>query len=133
MFVSGKWMVVGALTGLLLVANAHAQSGDGGFVCDTTKHHVVIDHATDGGLRYRVWNKPRPESGKPDVEVRNGTREIAGTDPCVSTNWTFNRRNTEYWVSDSAACTDEKPPRGAYGMIVVTINKQFASRYWCVK
>jgi len=133
MFVSRKFIAFSAVTRLLFMTNARAGSVDSGFVCDTTKHHVVIDHATDGGLRYRVWNKPRQASEKPDVEVHNGTREIAGTDPCVSTNWTFNRGNTEYWVSDSAACTDEKPPRGAYGMIVVTINKQFASRYWCVK
>lgn len=112
---------------------AHAQVTRDGFVCDTDKHHVVIDHVAGGALRYRVWNKPRSTDRKPDVEVRGGTEETGGTDPCVSTDWSFRRGNIVYEVSDSAACTDGKPPRGAYGMVSVTIDKEFASRYWCVK
>ncbi|MGY4730461.1 hypothetical protein [Burkholderia pyrrocinia] len=112
---------------------AQAQPTRDGFICNTDKHHVVIDHVADGALRYRVWNKPHSVDQTPDVEVRGGTEETGGTDPCVSTDWSFKRGNIVYWVSDSAACTDGKPPRGAYGMVSVTINKAFASRYWCVK
>ncbi|WP_287728442.1 hypothetical protein [Burkholderia sp.] len=117
----------------LAAAVAHAQPTSDGFICDTDKHHVVIDHIADGVLRYRAWNKPRPVEQKPDVEVRGGMESTGGTDPCVSTDWSFKRGNIVYWVSDSAACTDGKPPRGAYGMVSVTINKAFAARYWCVK
>ncbi|WP_321856513.1 hypothetical protein [Burkholderia cenocepacia] len=117
----------------LAAVTAHAQPTRDGFVCDTDKHHVVIDHMADRALRYRAWNKPYSVDRKPDVEVRGGTETTGGTDPCVSTDWSFKRGNIVYDVSDSAACTDGKPPRGAYGTVMVTINKEFAARYWCVK
>lgn len=128
-----SFLFVAAACASLSVAVAHAQPTRDGFICDTDKHHVVIDHVADGALRYRVWNKPRPADQKPDVEVHGGTEDTGGTDPCVNTTWSFKRGNIVYWVSDSAACTDGKPPRGAYGMVSVTINKEFAARYWCVK
>ncbi|SDF86818.1 hypothetical protein [Paraburkholderia phenazinium] len=125
--------VFGAIAYALGATAVHAQLANVAFVCDTDKHHVVIDHAADVTLSYQAWNKPHTVNQKPDIELHAGTEETIGTDPCVSTNWTFKRGNVEYWVSDSATCTDGKPPRGAYGNIVVEINKQFVSRYWCVK
>jgi hypothetical protein len=118
----------------LAVATAQAQPALADrFVCDTNRHHVVIDQDVDGSPRYRAWNKPHPLNQKPDVEIRRGTEETAGTDPCVNTTWTFKRGTVEYSVSDSAACTDGKPPPAASGFIVVEIDSQFADRYWCVK
>lgn len=128
-----RFIALAGIACALLATTAHAQAAHGGFICDTDKHHIVIDHAANGTLDYRAWNKPHPVDRKPDVEVHGGTEETAGTDPCVSTDWTFKRGNIEYMVSDSVACTEGKPPRNAYGMVVVSINKEFASRYWCVR
>ncbi|KGB91927.1 MULTISPECIES: hypothetical protein [Burkholderia] len=109
-----SFLFVAVACASLAAAAAHARPTRDGFVCDTDKHHIVIDRVADrGALRYRAWNKPHPVDGKPDVEVLGGTETTGGTDPCVSTDWSFKRGNIEYSVSDSAACTDGKPPRGA--------------------
>lgn len=125
--------LAGTTCALLATAATHAQSTQDGFICDTDKHHIVIDRAANGTLNYRAWNKPRSVDRKPDVEVHGGTEETVGTDPCVNTDWTFRRGNVEYFVSDNARCSEGKPPRNASGMVVVSINKAFASRYWCLR
>ncbi|ONZ33169.1 hypothetical protein [Burkholderia cenocepacia] len=93
----------------------------------------MIGHVADRALRPHAWNEPHSAGQKPDVEVRGGMEATGGTVTCVSTDWSLKRGNIVDGVSDSAASAAGRPPRGAYGMVSVTINKEFAARYRCVR
>jgi len=101
------------------------------FVCNLNKHRIVID-TTSGTVRYRAWNKPRPLSDTPDLEIPTGKQGFEGTGPCAYPVWTFSRGGTEYSVRGLGGCSgDSNQPEGARGMLEVTAAGRSLARSWC--
>jgi hypothetical protein len=46
------------------------------FVCNADKHRIIVDMSSDGGVRYRSWNKPRSLADKADIVVAGGSADI---------------------------------------------------------
>lgn len=99
------------------------------FVCDARRHRVVIDAAGER-LRYRAWNRPRPLTEVPDLELVDGVASSAGTTPCTATDWTFRNGETTYRVAE-LACTDAGDGDAATGELMVETDGQPPVRWWC--
>lgn len=89
------------------------------FVCETPRHHIVIDGLDRTGYRYRAWSKPKTASARPDVELRNGSDDLQGTGSCMATQYTFHSGNVTYLISDNVGCTADYPPANAIGRVDV--------------
>jgi hypothetical protein len=101
------------------------------FVCNADKHRIVID-APGGTLRHRPWNRPRPLSETPDLEIAAGKQRFEGTGPCTYEVWTFSRGATEYSVGGLSACSpDSGQPPDARGTLEVTAAGKTLAHSWC--
>lgn len=117
------------------VDDPHLLKGDKyetAFVCDTPKHHILVDTRDDLHYRYRAWLKPHPESVKPDMEIDTGTSDAEGHDECAYTEWTFTKGDTTYRVSE-LGCTEEQPPAGSVGQLDILIHDGLKQTLWCAK
>ncbi len=102
--------------------------------CATTRHEIVIDRDTSSRLvRYRAWNRPKPQSEPPDMEVQPGEIIAGGTGTCRSTRYRFERGDTVYNVDNSVACLEERPPENAVGQLQVLIRGEVKASYWCLQ
>jgi hypothetical protein len=109
---------------------AVSQTSQIDFVCDAAKHRVVIDSVGRDKPRYRAWNKPRPTSGAPDLEIKDGNLQVEGTYPCTRSIWTFRKGRASFEV-DSLGCTDGTPPKGALGELTVSAGAKATQHWWC--
>lgn len=101
------------------------------YVCETKTHRIVIDSLTGGILRYRSWDRPRPVTEAPDLEVARGTGTFEGSDLCVVPIYTFKSGTTVYRVEGGMGCTDDSTPKDATGQLEVTVNGQAPVDSWC--
>ena len=101
--------------------------------CKTSKHLVIVDETGSPGVfRYRSWNRPKPMTDKPDMEVASGSKGVEGTGPCRYTEFRFTKGNVAFVVNDDLACTGEEPPPiGSTGRLLVFIDDDLKSDYWC--
>lgn len=102
------------------------------FQCNTRKHQIVIDGdpATEQ-FRYRAWNRPKPLSSAPDLELRAGEEVVEGTGVCRYRYYRFTSGNVAYQVADSLGCTETWPPQDAVGRLTVLIGGEVRSSQWC--
>ena len=121
-----KFVMPVALLALLVSSAGFAD----GLTCRTQKRTVVVDLNADGQPRYRVWNQPHRQSGKPDLQIVGGVRDFEGTGPCTHAVWSFHKGKTEYTVS-GLGCTEETPPAGATGQLAVLVDGQLKQSWWC--
>ena len=99
------------------------------FVCDAGRHRVVIDSAGER-LRYRAWNRPRPLTEAPDLELVGGVAASGGTTPCTATDWTFRNGESTYRVEE-LACAEAGAGDAATGELTVETAGEPPMRWWC--
>jgi hypothetical protein len=101
------------------------------FVCQTQTHRIAIDIAApEGALRYRSWNKPRPVTGPPDLQITKGDQKFEGTDLCAIPIYRFKSGTAEYTVEGGLGC-DPDGPKNATGRLDVTLAGKPATDSWC--
>ena len=101
------------------------------FVCQTETHRIAIDIVTaDGALRFRSWNKPRPVTGPPDLQILKGDVKFEGTNLCAVPVYTFNNGTAEYTVEGGLGC-DPDGPKDATGRLEVTQAGRSVIETWC--
>jgi hypothetical protein len=135
---SGATEQVGPAPGVVAARQADPPSqppGDAQVMrCATTRHEIVIDRDASSGLvRYRAWNRPKPQSERPDMEVQPGQIIASGTGACRSTTYRFERGDTVYEVDDSVGCLEQRPPENAVGQLQVLIRGEVKASYWCLR
>lgn len=99
------------------------------FLCQTKAHRIIINTMTDGTLRYRSWNKPRPLTDEPDLELVKGEGSFEGTQVCAIPIYTFKNGKTVYKVYGGTGCTEA--PKDATGNINLTIGDNEPQILWC--
>jgi|GEM_PF-3499257 len=96
------------------------------FTCETPTHRIAIDELADGKVRYRSWDKPKPLTGTPDIEVANGKQDFEGHGVCAYATYTFAKGNVVYEVEGASACGESNAKDN--GSLSVTVNgKQVTS------
>jgi hypothetical protein len=98
------------------------------FVCNADKHRIIVDMSSDGGVRYRSWNKPRSLADKADIVVAGGSADIEGTSVCAHSLWTFKKGKTTFLVSEPGC---GEMPEGASGEIEVLVDEERRMQSWC--
>ena len=103
------------------------------FICQTQKHRIVVETVAGGILRYRSWNKPRPVTGTPDLEIAKGQGSFEGTNVCAVPVYTFKNATAMYKVEGGLGCYGDSdgPPKGATGRLEVTLDGKPALDSWC--
>lgn len=101
------------------------------YVCETKTHRIVVDSLAGGILRYRSWNRPRPVTEAPDLEVARGNETFEGTDLCAVPIYTFKSGATVYRVAGGLGCTDDSTPKDATGQLEVIVSGQSSVDSWC--
>jgi len=105
------------------------------YVCQTQTHRIAIDTLADGTLRYRSWNKPRPVTGEPDLDLKPGTQSFEGTNVCAFPVYTFKSGKTEITIDGGLGCgPDSGPdasPKDATGHLRITIADKTVTDVWC--
>jgi len=103
------------------------------YICQTQSHRIVIDTTGDAAPRYRSWNKPKPITEVPDLEIAKGEQTFEGSDVCAVPVWTFKRGTAVYTVEGSLGCyeSNHPPPEGATGDLDVTVAGKQVSTVWC--
>jgi hypothetical protein len=99
------------------------------FVCNADKHRVIVDEE-GGNLRYRAWNKPRPLTEKPDIEISRGKKSFEGSGPCAYAFWKFDGGTARFTVEGLGAC-DPETPSDAVGRLQVSISGKPDVSWWC--
>ncbi len=109
-----------------------AVPGNVEFACETKQHRVIVDIGAQGAPRYRAWNKPRPLTEEPSMEVTQGKRTFEGTGPCAHPVWTFTRGSTTFIVEGMDCSSDsDPPPDGANGRLEVLAGDRPEATWWC--
>jgi hypothetical protein len=103
------------------------------FICQTQAHRIVVDTLAGGTLRYRAWDKPRPVTETPDLEISTGEGTFEGHSVCAYPVYTFKNGSTVYQIEGALGCWGDNepgPPKGATGRLEVTIEGKAADQ-WC--
>jgi hypothetical protein len=100
------------------------------FICQTETHRIVIDAVAGGAPRYRVWNKPRPVTEPPDLEIAKGEGTFEGTNFCAVPIYTFKSSTTVYRVEGGTGC-DNEASKDATGRLEVSMVGKPPSESWC--
>jgi len=101
------------------------------FVCDAEEHRVVVDLNFEGTPRYRAWNKPRPLTEPPDLEIEAGTKDHHGTGPCRHPGWTFRVGEAEYALYGHGCSSESDPaPERSRGWLEVKAGPK-TQHWWC--
>ena len=102
------------------------------YTCETRTHRIVIDESADGNdVRFRSWNKPRPVTAAPDVDLSKGEKTYEGTGVCAYPLYTFKTQNVVYEVQSEMGCTEGSEPKKATGHLSVTIGDKQVTDDWC--
>ena len=104
------------------------------YICQTQTHRIVIDTVEGGALRYRAWNKPRPVTEAPDLEIAKGEGTFEGTNVCAYPAFTFKNGAAAYRVDGGLGCWGDNepgPPKGATGRLEVSVADKPPSESWC--
>jgi hypothetical protein len=103
------------------------------YVCQTQTHRIVIDSAVGGALRYRSWNRPRPVTEAPDLEIAKGVSSFEGTDLCTVPIYTFRNGTATYTIDGGLGCAGDSdgPPKGSTGRLEVSVAGNAAIGSWC--
>lgn len=101
------------------------------YSCETKTNRIVVDEASNGDVRYRSWNKPKPLTASPDVDVAHGKMTFQGTGVCAYPSYTFTVGNVIYEVQGGLGCTDGSEPAKATGHLSVTIGGKQVTDVWC--
>jgi hypothetical protein len=129
------YLVSGIVASSAIGAPALTNDETVAFVCNTTRHAIVISKLTKPmTFRYRAWKLPKATSDKPDVDiVQSGTGDYEGTGPCGHREYEFRSGNVVYSVADAVNCVEGDPPDRAIGQLSVSVNGEVTSQYWCLK
>jgi hypothetical protein len=103
------------------------------YVCQTLSHRIVVDTMVGGGLRYRSWNKPRPTTGTPDLQMSEGKATFEGTNVCAVPIYTFHNSTAIYRVEGGLGCyaDSDHVPKDASGRLEVTAAGKTLTEQWC--
>lgn len=104
------------------------------YICQTHTHRIVVETAAGDVLSFRSWNKPKPLSDSPDLEIAKGDGTTEGTYPCVRSIYTFKNGNVTYRVGAGLGCWGDNepgPPKDVTGSLEVTIGDKPATDTWC--
>jgi hypothetical protein len=103
------------------------------YVCQTQTHRIVVDTLAGGTMRYRSWNKPRPVTETPDLEIAKGDSTFEGTQVCAVPIYTFKNDAATYRVEGGLGCFEDSdgPPKEATGRLEVTVTGKPATDSWC--
>lgn len=103
------------------------------YVCVTQTHRIVVDTLAGGVLRYRSWNRPRPVTEVPDLEIARGDGTFEGTDLCAVPIYTFKSSAAVYRVEGGLGCTGDSdgPPKDATGRLEVSVSGHATVDSWC--
>jgi hypothetical protein len=101
------------------------------YACETKTHRIAVDGLNGGDYRYRSWNKPKPLSGAPDVELAHGKLELEGTGVCAYPVYTFTSKDVVYEVQGAMGCTDGSEPKKATGHLSVSIGGKQVTDTYC--
>ena len=94
------------------------------YICQTQTHRIVIDTVAGGALRYRAWNKPRPVTEAPDLEIAKGEGTFEGTNVCAYPVYAFKNSSALYRVDGGLGCWSDNEPgplKGATGRLEVSV------------
>ena len=83
------------------------------FACNAEKHRVIVDHSSNGNLRYRSWNNPRSALEKPDLEISGGKEQFEGTGTCAHKLWQFSSGSADFTAAEIGACDPDTPTHWA--------------------
>jgi hypothetical protein len=86
-----------------------------GFVCQTSKHRILIEERSDGSARCRVWKRPKSLLEAPDIEL-DGAARIEGTGECRARFWSFQSGKMKLEVSEPG-CGPGDEPEGLVGAL----------------
>jgi hypothetical protein len=104
------------------------------YICQTQTHRIVVDTVKGGDLRYRAWNKPRPLTEAPDLEISTGDGTFEGSNVCAVPIYTFKKGAAVYRVEGGLGCFGDNepgPPKDATGQLIVTVKDKPAVEAWC--
>jgi hypothetical protein len=103
------------------------------FACDPDDRRVIVDVVGTGKPRYRVWNKPRSLTEKPDMQILEGKEDSEGSGPCRYTSWTFTSATTNLVIRELGECYEDshQPPSDAKGALDVSAAGQPDASSWC--
>lgn len=101
------------------------------YTCQTDTHRITIEELASGAYRYRSWNKPKPLTDSPDVDISTGKQSFGGTGICAVPVYTFTNGNIIYEVDAAIGCTDGKEPKEATGRLSVSKNDKQITDTWC--
>lgn len=113
-------------------AKLPSRKGRVDFVCNTGKHHIVVDEPEADKPRYRSWDTPHTVADKPDMQIDVGLYDYQGTGLCGHDVWEFKKGDIEFDVSGLGCYEDSsEPPSGAKGELLILIKGDIKQRDWC--
>jgi hypothetical protein len=104
------------------------------YICQTPTHRIVVDTVPGGVLRYRAWNRPRPVTEAPDLEIAKGEGTFEGTNVCAVPVYTFKNATAAYRVEGALGCGGDNepgPPKDATGHLEVSVTGKPPVDSWC--
>lgn len=112
--------------------------GANDFTCRTKLHTVIVKQVAENQYTYQSWSSKKSLDSAPDLSLKGGTYDIAGTGACASRSWTFHAGNYQYTVSRDLACGPEAPPANAIGDLSVILNDprkgaDLKGHWYCMK
>jgi hypothetical protein len=101
------------------------------FVGRTSKYRLIVDHAADQRSRLRLWTDGQSLLAKATWEIRDGTKVVEGTCPCVHAIWTFKMEGSKFVVNELGCYPDSnQPPSGATGQLEIEGMKDSEGWWW---
>jgi hypothetical protein len=121
------------IASLLFSINVNAQKI--AFSCNTEKHTILIFQIDSDSYQYRSWNKPKPMSDKPDMDLKSKNIDSVGS---CQRYYKFKTGKVEFEVTNQWSCLGkgETPPeaaKGAIGDLYVRSSGEVKSHYYCYK
>lgn len=104
------------------------------YVCQTLTHRIVVDSTANGIPRYRSWNKPKPLTDLPDLEIVKGEATFEGTNVCAVQIYTFKSGTATYRVEGGLGCWGDNepgPPKDSTGRLEITVAGKPATDTFC--
>jgi len=105
------------------------------FSCNAEKHMVLISQADPNTYLYRSWNKPKPITDKPDMELKSSNMESVGS---CQRYYKFKSGKFEFEVTNQWSCQGpgEIPPtaaKDAIGDLYVKSGGELKAHYYCYR
>ena len=106
------------------------QSADDAFRCLTEQHVILVDRIDDATFRYQSFGVETGPVGKPQLELRNGKREVKTSRDCSLMSYAFVNVDTTYRL-DQMPCSSD-PSRTKYSLAVIR-GKKVIDEWTCLR